>query len=147
MTVHLLKMCVGIDSVADLREAQARRLAAMAARGTEPKLCHWTRNTPRRSDEVTDGGSLYWIIKGAIRARQAITAIEQSEDAEAQKKCGLVLAPDLVETVPVPARPMQGWRYLEVASAPMDLSAAPAIEGLEEMPEPLVRELRDLGLI
>jgi hypothetical protein len=147
MSVHLLKMCVGIDSVAQLRKAQARRLEAMAARGEEPVLRHWTRNTPRRADEVIDGGSLYWIIKGAIRVRQRITAIEQAENAGANKKCALVLAPELVETMPAPARPMQGWRYLDPSSAPVDLSDAPSVDGLEEMPEPMVRELRDLGLI
>jgi hypothetical protein len=147
MPVNLLKMCVGIDSVVQLRRAQARRLEAMAARGEDPVLRHWTRNTPRRADELTDGGSLYWIIKGAIRVRQRITAIEQAKNTGANKKCALVLAPELVETLPVPARPMQGWRYLEGPSAPADLSTLPAIDGLEEMPEPMVQELRDLGLI
>ncbi len=147
MTVHLLKMCVGIDSVRDLKKAQARRLKVMRERGEQPVLRHWTRNMPRRAEEVSDGGSLYWIIKGAIRVRQPITAIELADHADSGKKCALVLSPDLIETLPVPARPMQGWRYLPAPDAPPDLGSVRRADGLEEMPEEMAEELRGLGLI
>jgi hypothetical protein len=44
-----------------------------------------------------------------------------------------------------PMRAFQGWRYLAHGDVPPDLGAAGA--GVAEMPEPLRRELRDLGLL
>ena len=100
---------------------------------------------PRRGDEVTDGGSIYWIIKGHIRVRQRILAIERVEDAPAPKNCALVLDQRLVETVPRRARPIQGWRYLAPADAPRDGRHAPA--NVEGMPDAMAEELRELGLL
>ncbi len=145
MTVHLLKMCVGIGSVRHLRNAQRRRLERMAAAGEPEMLRHWTRNRPQRGAEVCDGGSIYWIIKGQIRVRQRITAIEIVTDPQAAKKCALVLDSELVETVPRRARPIQGWRYLEATDAPPDLGTVPEDAG--DMPEAMARELQDLGLL
>ena len=69
MTVHLIKLCVGIESLSHLSERQSHRLAEAAAAGEEGVLRHLTRSTPRRRDEVLDGGSIYWVIKGAARVR------------------------------------------------------------------------------
>lgn len=140
MALHLVKMCVGCDSVADLREWQRNRLA----RG-EP-LVHRTRNMPRRAAEILAGGSLYWIIKGEIRVRQAIRALEPGVEPEGVRFCRIGLDPALVETVRVPHRPMQGWRYLEAADAPRDL-AQDQPDQIDEMPPALVRELKSLGLL
>ncbi|MDP6350821.1 MAG: DUF1489 domain-containing protein [Alphaproteobacteria bacterium] len=145
MTVHLLKMCVGIDSVRHLRNAQRHRLERMAAAGEPAMLRHWTRNRPRRAAEVCDGGSIYWIIKGQIRVRQRITDIEVVADRHAAKRCALVLDTELVETAPRPARPIQGWRYLEPVDAPPDRGSVP--DDAEDMPETMARELQDLGLL
>ncbi len=138
MTVHLLKVCVGIESIDHLRRAQAHRLERQGA------LRHLTRHTPRRADEVTDGGSLYWIIRGAVRVRQRITGIEEVRGPDG-KRCALVLDPELVPTEPLPRRPHQGWRYFEADAVPRDLPAAG--QGHGDMPPEMVAELRELGLL
>ena len=139
MALHLLKMCVGCDSVDDLRQWQAAR----ALRG-EP-IAHRTRNMPRRAPEVLSGGSLYWIVQGQVRVRQRVIGLDPGVDGEGVRFCLIRFDPDLVETVPVPARPMQGWRYLEAEDAPADLGGR--AEQQHEMPQAMRRELRALGLI
>ena len=138
MPLHLLKVCVGVVSVAELRRFQAARLA----RGET--LRHVTRHTPRRGAEIVAGGSLYWIIKRAIRVRQRIVALEEVRDDNG-KRCALVLDPDLVATEPRPRRPHQGWRYFAHEDAPRDLAAGEFFD--QDMPPELMAELRELGLI
>lgn len=147
MTVHLLKMCVGVDSVEQLRELQAGRLERQAAAGEVPTLRHWTRNFPRRADEIAGQGSLYWIIKGSVRVRQRVLALERNEDAGAIKRCAFVLDPALVETRPRRCRPLQGWRYLEPRDAPPDAPKRGGDRAQARMPAEMVEELRALGLL
>ena len=146
MALHLLKMCVGIESVAQLREAQAQRLERQRNAGQEPALRHLTRNMPRRADEIVGEGSLYWIIKGHIRARQRILALERLDETNALKRCAIVLDTKIVETEPWRARPMQGWRYLQETDAPADLTRA-AGNRAHDMPPKMIAELRELGLM
>ena len=145
MALHILKMAVGVKNVEHLCRVQERRLTTMRDAGDPEVLRHWTRNTPKRADEVIDGGSLYWIIKGYVRARQRILSIERSKDSEVTKKCAFVLDRLVVRTVLRIARPIQGWRYLEPAGAPLDQDQK--IIEMVDMPEEMARELRDLGLI
>lgn len=149
MTVHLVKMAVGIDDLAHLAAVQARRLAGAAAtpgsRGGKPAVRHHTRHMPRRAAEILDGGSIFWVVKGAIRARQRILGLERRIDSQGRRFCELRLDPELVATVPRPCRPFQGWRYLERGAAPPDLEAAPRETGA--MPPDLAAELRALGLL
>ena len=140
MVLHLVKMCVGCDSVADLRQWQENRLL----RG-EP-LIHRTRNMPRRAAEILTGGSLYWIIKGEIRVRQRILDLAPGVEDEGVRFCRIGLDPVLVETVGMPHRPMQGWRYLEAPDAPADRAPGSQDE-TDQMPAELVRELKALGLM
>jgi hypothetical protein len=138
--LNLLKMCVGCDSVEDLRGWQRNR----QLRG-EP-LAHRTRNMPKRAAELLAGGSLYWIVKGQVRVRQRITGLDPGVDGEGVRFCLIRLDPLLVETVRVACRPMQGWRYLEAADAPADLGDG-VTDQRDEMPPQLVRELRSMGLL
>jgi hypothetical protein len=101
---------------------------------------------PKRAAEILTGGSLYWIIQGQIRVRQRIHGLDPGVDGEGVRFCLIRLDAGLVETVRRPARPMQGWRYLEEADAPPDLSAGLKDE-VDEMPPQLVRELKSLGLL
>ena len=147
MALHLLKMCVGVESVAMLRERQAARLAQLHAAGESAVLRHLTRNMPRRAAEIAGKGSLYWIIRGHIAARQEIAAFARPEpgDVGAPKRCAILLAREVVETELRPHRPMQGWRYLEARDAPPDRFRPPG--GGDAMPPALAAELRELGLL
>ena len=137
MTVHLKKLSVGSQSLETLRAWQALRLAETG------RLIHVTRNRPRRAEEILDGGSIYWIIKGVMSARQSIVDLAEVQRAAGQAACGLVLSPDLVATVPKKMRIFQGWRYLETKDAPADL-----IDPVDEsLPPALVAELRELGVL
>ncbi len=144
MVLHLLKMCVGIDSIACLRVRQAERLERLRAGGEPAVLRHLTRHMPRRAGDIAGRGSLYWIVGGCIRVRQRIAALEPIGDAAGLKRCAIVLDPALIETEPRRARPMQGWRYLEDRDAPPD---RPAIRTNDSLPPAMAAELRELGLI
>ena len=144
MPLGLLKMCVGVAEIDQLARWQHARLARLREAGEPERLRHLTRHTPRRSAEILEGGSLYWIIKGYVRVRQRIVAIERVANEQGETRCGLVLDPTLVRTELQPRRPHQGWRYLEPEDAPPDLPAG----GVgEDMPETMVAELRQLGLL
>jgi hypothetical protein len=140
MTLNLLKMAVGIEDVDHLAEVQRDRRKKAA----DGRARHFTRNVPKRAAELLDGGSMYWIIRGQIRVRQRLLAIETGVDVHGKPGCALVLAAKLVRTVPRPARAMQGWRYLNGDAAPLDLAA---VKGAGDLPPELVEELRQLGLI
>jgi len=146
VSVHLIKMAVGVEDVRHLAEIQTRRLRQARERGDAPaRLCHITRQTPRRAAELTDGGSIYWVIRGFIRVRQKIRAIERGVNAEGRPACALVLDPGLVRTSLRACRPFQGWRYLGAETAPPDLS--PATGGPAGVPPEMAEELRQLGLL
>src|SRR6476469_5598177 len=145
MALHILKLCVGCDSIADL-EGWIEENAAMARRLKRPyEQAHTTRMVPKRVDEIVDGGSLFWVIKGQIACRQPILEIRPFKDADGIGRCHLVLEPVVTPVDPRPCRPFQGWRYLEAKSAPRDLGDFGV--GLAALPETLRRELAELGLI
>jgi hypothetical protein len=144
MPLHIVKLCVGCDSLADLAAWQKKRLKDQRARGKKkPELVHVTRMTPKRAGEVLDGGSLYWVIKGQIAARQKLLAIREVKK-NGIPHCGLVYHKELVAVAPRPRRAFQGWRYLEDADAPPDLALR---KGALSLPEALRRELAVLGLL
>jgi len=145
MTLHLIKLCVGATSIDDLAEWQARVLSGKTGYGKVDRLFHSTRMTPKRGEELLDGGSLYWVMAGTIRVRQKLVDIESYKDSEGIKRCRLVLDPELVPTRPAPRRPFQGWRYLEAKDAPADLPKSAG--GSESMPPEMQAELMELGLL
>ena len=144
MGLHLLKLSVGIRDIEHLARVQRERLRQSTQNGGEPRLWHRTRHTPRRTAELLDGGSIYWVIGGRIRVRQCLRGFEAERDAEGRKRCLFVLDPELVPTEPWPHRAFQGWRYLEAKDAPPD-RAQGVVD--EDMPAHLVAELRELGLL
>ncbi len=148
MSLHLLKIAVGIDSVAHLARVQKARRDERRARGERPVNWHFTRNFPRRAAQVLDGGSMYWIIRGEIVARQAIIALETRRRGDGRKRCAIGLAVKIIRTQPIAHRALQGWRYLGANDAPPDLAAAPPrAKGADRLPDGLARELRELGLL
>jgi hypothetical protein len=146
VSLNLIKMAVGIESVAHLRAVQKRRRATAQGPGGAEVALHRTRFLPRRADEIlASGGSIYWIIRGRVRVRQRIVGFLPGVDADGRRFVHIELDPELVKTVPNPRDPLQGWRYLEEGDAPPDLDDKP--EGAEEMPSEMVAELRELGLL
>ena len=137
MTLNLLKLCVGVAEVDELIDWQRRRLKA------ERRLYHTTRMIPRRREELLDGGSLYWVIKGQVQCRQRLTDIVPFTDDEGIGRCRLMLDREIVLTRSQPRRAFQGWRYLVPADAPADLVAGD-VAGL---PPEMRAELAELGLL
>ena len=121
-------------------------MATAKKKGLPQRHIHITRMTPKREDEILAGGSLYWVIRGEVAAREKIVALEQFRDKDGIGRCRIVMQPKVIAVSPRPMRPFQGWRYLKPDSAPADLGKTSA-KGVAAMPEPLRRELRDLGLL
>ena len=68
---------------------------------------HITRHTPRRADELLAGGSIYWIISGAIVGRQRLTDF-RAIVVDDVPHCEIVFFSELVAVAPRPHRPFQG---------------------------------------
>ena len=134
MSLHLVKLCVGVDRVEQLT-AWGRK---ERGRGSPP-IVH-TRQTPKRADEILGGGSLYWVIKGVILCRQPIVKITTIEEA-AHNRCEIELGDEVIPVAPQPRRAFQGWRYFLQKDAPKDLKIA----DVGELPTELARELLTLG--
>ncbi len=137
--LHLIKLSVGTEDVEDLAAWQSRRRARTG------RVYHRTRMTPRRREELLDGGSIYWVIKGQVRARQRLLDIEAVVDEQGRADNHLILGEKLVRTVPRAHRPFQGWRYLAPEDAPKDLDALG--DGLADIPADMAAELHELGLL
>lgn len=146
MTLHMIKLCVGADSIEDLARWQKGRLAAQRAAGQKPRLFHSTRMVPRRQSELLAGGSLYWVIKGVIQVRQRITGFGEGQKPDGTPCCLVYLDCALIPTHPVPRRAFQGWRYLDGSEAPPDLDARTSRQ-LADLPPQMRKELAELGLI
>jgi hypothetical protein len=135
MPLHLIKLCVGCDSVEDLQIWIGQKLAERKRRGQKLEHIHTTRMVPKRADEILSGGSLYWVIRGEV----------MFVDKDGIGRCQIVMDGKVRLVAPRPWRAFQGWRYLTDKDAPPDLSrAAP---GASAMPEHMRRELRELGLL
>jgi hypothetical protein len=137
MTLHLIKLCVGADSVEDLQQWVDWRIK------TYGEQVHTTRMQPKRADEIIGEGSLYWVIKGQVLCRQRLLGVRPFTDGEGISRCDLILEPVIHRVQPRRKGPFQGWRYLASADAPADLDSG-ATKG---MPPELAKELAELGLL
>lgn len=144
MTLHIVKLCVGADSIEDLAAWQSARFKEQKAKGEKPRIFHATLQTPKRQQEL-DGGSLYWVIKGTIQVRQRLIGFEDGKKDDGSPCCLILLDRKLVPVRPVPRRAFQGWRYLTADDAPADLGKAAA--DLAAIPPEMRRALTELGLI
>lgn len=138
--VNLVKLCVGAEGIDDLVGWQAERAARIP--GWIP--CHVTRMWPKREAEVLNGGSLYWVFKGLILARQRLVALQERRGDDGILRCALIFDPEVIRTEPVPRRAFQGWRYLEPKDSPRDLPAGTGPDST--LPEPLALALAEIGL-
>lgn len=145
MALHLIKLCVGVDTIGELEAWISEKRRRLGRNGSPDEHTHVTRMVPKRADELLDGGSLYWVIRGQLACRQALVAVRPFTDGEGIGRCQLVLDPEVTPVSPRPCRPFQGWRYLERAQAPADLGGAAASIGA--LPETMRRELVELGLL
>ena len=141
----MLKLCVGCESIDDLEDWIQEKRRRLGSDGRHDEHVHTTRMAPKRVEELLEGGSLYWVIKGQLSCRQRLIGIRPFKDGEGIGRCHLVLEPLVVAVSPRPYRPFQGWRYLDPKDAPDDLGEG--MRGLEAMPEVLRRELVELGLL
>ncbi len=138
--VNLVKLCVGADDVQDLIDWQATR----RAQNPEGLPVHVTRMFPKRADEVLAGGSLYWVFKGVMLARQRILRLDEVRGQDGILRCAIVLDPRIVRTEAVPRRPFQGWRYLDPRETPRDLPEGRAAE--PGLPPALAAALAEIGV-
>ncbi|MEE7466709.1 lysophospholipase [Methylobacterium oryzae] len=93
MALHLIKLCVGPATIADLEARQARFREEALRDGREADPFHVTRTLPKRHREIAGQGSIYWVIRGTLSCRQAITAIEPLTGADGIPRCRLVFDP------------------------------------------------------
>jgi hypothetical protein len=138
MALHLIKLCVGVSEISELRQ-----WVRDARKGLET-LDHTTRMFPTRGDEILNGGSLYWVIRGMILCRQPIAGLVQVRGKDGISRCRIDFKAKIVPVWPTPRRAFQGWRYLNAEDAPADLKKD-AIAS--EMDESMRRELSALGLL
>src|SRR6185436_5443000 len=129
MTVHLVKLCVGCDTVQELKDWQIERLKELKRARKPAELYHRTLQTPKRRDQVLDGGSLYWVIKGFVLVRQRILDLRPGRKDDGTPCCAIVYDEELVATRPQARRAFQGWRYLSPADAPADLRVVTGEDG------------------
>ncbi len=139
--IHLVKLAVGVKDPGHLAEIQRRRAVA------DPPLRHQTRSFPKRAAELTDGGSIYWVITGAVLVRQRVLDVTEDVWDDGTRCTGLVLDPTLVRVEARPMKPFQGWRYLAPDDAPADLPEGVRTSGIEDLPPALRRDLRALALL
>ena len=138
--LHLVKLCVGVESLEQFQTWAEGRLESLHAAGEREQLFHVTRMTPKRAEEVV-GNSLYWVIKGHIQCRQQVIAIEPFQDTDGVRRCRLVFDNAIVPTEWRRKKAFQGWRYFK-GRPPPDLP-----HGQEGLPPALHRELAELGLL
>ena len=139
-TVHLLKLSVGTEDVADLADWQATRRAQ-----TDDGLPrHVTRMWPKREEEILNGGSIFWVIKGVILCRQPVLRLDEYIGADGIRRCAIVCKPGLIRVEATPKRAFQGWRYLPVADAPRDLPQGRQAE--DPLPPELSKALAAIGV-
>ncbi|MCQ0093555.1 DUF1489 family protein [Roseovarius sp. M141] len=139
--LNLIKLSVGTSSVEDLIAWQASR----RAQSDDGVPRHVTRMWPKRAEELLQGGSIYWVIQGALQCRQRILRLDEVIGQDGVRRCAIVLDPQIVRTATAQKRPFQGWRYLQGIDAPVDLSGTRDDE--DSLPPGLSAALADIGVI
>lgn len=141
MTLHLIKLSVGSESLDDLKAWQKEWLKQQKAAGQKPELIHVTRMTPKRMDELLEGGSIYWVVKGWIVARQKLLDLRETTK-NGIPHCAIVYDKKVIPVQMRQHRAFQGWRYLQPKDAPKDSNASG-----DDLPDHLKKELAELGLL
>ena len=137
--LHLIKLSVGTESVDSLSIWQE----SARAQGSDGLPRHVTRMWPKREAELLSGGSIFWVIRGFIQARQRILRLDEVTGSDGIRRCAIVLDRELIRTVNAPRRPFQGWRYLPGSDAPKDLPRGAANS---DIPPEVMTTLADIGV-
>jgi hypothetical protein len=140
--IHMIKLCVGVASFEELESYRNERAHWWDADYGEDVHVHRTRMMPKRRAEMEGVSSIYWVIAGQVLCRQPILRLAPYTNAEGKDYCDIIMAPDLIRTVPYPKRPFQGWRYLRPEDAPPDVGANENGNSME-----IAADLARLGLI
>ncbi|GLS85674.1 lysophospholipase [Cypionkella aquatica] len=140
MALNILKLSVGTESVEDLSAWHDAHRHIWKPGTTE----HVTRMWPKREDEILNGGSLYWVIKGVIQARQRLLGLAERRGQDGILRCALVLDAEIIRTESALRRPFQGWRYLPPEESPRDLPKTRAQD--DTLPPALAAALAEIGL-
>lgn len=138
--INLVKLSVGTESVAGLQDWQTLRRAEMP----DGLPRHVTRMWPKREAELLNGGSIYWVIKGSIQARQTILRLDEVIGGDGIRRCAIILEPEIILTAAVLKRPFQGWRYLKPEDSPPDLRQGR--EDDDTLPPEMSAALADIGI-
>ena len=138
MALHLIKLCVGVSEVEEMQSW------AKIAKKSQEDCDHVTRMFPRRRDEILDGGSLFWVIRGLILCRQPIADLQEIVGSDGIKRCRILFKPQIILVRPTPRRAFQGWRYLVQDDTPADL---PRGEKVGDISDQMRRDLVGLGLL
>ena len=143
MSIHIIKLVVGVEDLADFAERQKHEMVDYYGQTAVP--C-WTRYAPKRAEEIVrEGGSIYRVIKNRIQCRHKILGFEMVETKEKGNMCMIMQSAEMIRTVSTPKRPFQGWRYLKPADAPRDIGVFTGEE--DEAPEEMAEHLRAAGLL
>ena len=140
-TINLVKLSVGTETVANLADWQASPMAQ--TRDNLPR--HITRMWPKRGDELMNGGSIYWVIRGVVLCRQTVLRLDEVTGSDGIRRCAIVLDPQLVPVAATPKRAFQGWRYLQTTDAPPDLSQSRPND--DDLPPELQAALASIGIL
>ncbi len=137
--LHLQKLSVGTETVEGLADWQASK----RAQSDDGHPRHITRMWPKREDELLDGGSIFWVIKGVMLARQRIVRLDEYW-RDGIRYCAITCDKDLIRVAATPRRAFQGWRYLKPEDAPADLR--PGQQQQDTLPPSLSKALADIGV-
>ncbi|HRQ60435.1 MAG TPA: DUF1489 family protein [Alphaproteobacteria bacterium] len=143
MIVHLLKPAL---RCADVHEVALRQQEWQMEHEGRTVYPVWTSRKPTRENDLIDGGSVFWIVKGLVQCRQSIWDIIDYQDEGDEKPSFLILCdPQLIRTQGLPRKPFQGWRYLTPDKAPPDIGPLDVTE--ERPPAEMEKALREAGLL
>ena len=144
--VNIVKLAVGVQSVEELGLIQKRFLNQPGFQASKG-FYHSTKLMPKKHEAIVETGSLYWVIKGVICARQKIVEIIKQEDRDGVKRCRIYLDNSIIKTTPIRKRPFQGWRYLKKNRTPADILDPITVTFDDDIPLDVQQQLLEVGLI
>ncbi len=143
--IHIVKLAVGISDLQHFYEIQQREI--IDYHGVPAVPC-WTRYKPRQADEILrSGGSIYRVIKNRIQCRHKILGFEIVETDAKGKMCMIVQDAQMIETIHMPKKAFQGWRYLKVSDVPKDKGVYDNSINSDLPPLDMANDLKEAGLL